>query len=80
MSQEGPNAVSSNESGEKKRFGEVLFCIVFTGFLEHQASQESPKTAKKPPTTSSGSLKEPIKNGLNFVFQSCPKSDPKSDP
>ena len=53
-------------------------------FLEHQVSQESPKTAKKPPKMVPGSHQEPFKKWVNFVTPllpgNGPKDDPKSDP
>ena len=52
--------------------------------MEHQVSQESPKTAKKPPKMVPGSHQEPYKKWVNFVTPllpgNGPKNDPKSDP
>ena len=52
----------------------VLFLIVF---LEHQASQESPNTAKKPPKLAPGKHREPFKILVNFLMQVVLGNGPK---
>ena len=62
----------------------MFFIIVYKVFLEHQVSQESPKTAKKPPKMAPGSHQEPFKKWVSFLtpflFENGPQNAPQSDP
>ena len=62
--------------------------FVFAVVLEHCPSQESPKTAKKPPKVPPEGHQEPFQKRVNFLTQFCvqkcfqnwPKNLSKSDP
>ena len=47
--------------------------VFVTMFLEHRTSQESPKTAKKPPKMAIDSLQEPLKQIVivEHFFEKC---------
>ena len=54
---------------------------LFTMLLEHQASQVSPKTAKKPPKMAPDGLQGPLnKKRVQFVIDFLAKSDPRNCP
>jgi hypothetical protein len=59
----------------------VFLFIVFYNVLGRQASQESPKTAKKAPKMDPGSLQEPFKKrytfGPHFYLTMVPKIAPE---
>ena len=62
MSQDGPQKWSKRaQIAITNDFENMHLDLCFTVFLEHQASQESPKAAKKPPKIAPGSLQEPLK-------------------
>ena len=62
-----PKANPRSYDSEEKRFKKVLFCIVFTILLEHQASQESLKTAKKPPKVPPDGHQEFFQKRVHFL-------------
>ena len=97
MSQHGLQKPSQGATIAKRSdFEKCCFVFVFTAFLDHQASQESLKTAKKPPKVPPDGHQEPfqkrdyfltpfwapkcLQNGLQKWSKSCPKSGPKNDP
>ena len=56
-----PEAVQESYDSDNNQFWKHAFRYVVTALLEHQASQESPNTAKKPPKLAPESLQEPLK-------------------
>ena len=75
-----PKAVSNSWDSEKKRFGNMLFCIVFYNVFgtpglprESQDSQETSKIA-------SGNHQEPFKKGSTFWSHFSMNVDPKIAP
>ena len=71
ISQDGPRRWSKRaKSAITNDFENMHFDLFFTILLEHQASLESPKTAKKPPKAVPNSLLEPLstkkKNRIRF--------------
>ena len=61
ISQDGPYKRSKKARIAKTNdFQDMCFDMMFRSILEHQASQESPKTAKAAPRTAPGSLQEPF--------------------
>ena len=97
MSQHGLQKPSQGATIAKRSdFEKCCFVLVFAIFLEHQASQESLKTAKKPPKVPPDGHQEPFQKRVHFLSQLCapkwpqnglqncsksgPKNDPKNDP
>ena len=66
-------------------FENMRFDIFVAGSLERQASQESPKTAKRAPKTALVSLQEPFEKRVHFLIRflpengalNCPRSGPE---
>ena len=75
MSQDGlKNPSQGAMIGKSSDFEKCCFVLVFTVFLEHQASQESLKTAKKPPKVPPDGHQEPFQKRVNFLTRlSAPK-------
>ena len=65
---------------KRNDFEKCCFVLFLTIDLEHQASQESPKTAKKPPKMAPGSHQEPFKKWVNFVTPFLPENGPQNGP
>ena len=77
---------------KRSDFEKCCFVLVFTAFLEHLASQESLKTAKKPPKVPPDGHQEPFQKRVHFLtplwspklpqnlLQNCSKSGPNSCP
>ena len=53
---------------------------LFKLLLEHQASQESPKTAKKPPKMAPDSLQQLLEKGVQFWINVLAKRHPQNEP
>ena len=84
----GPKQAKISQDGLPKRskraniaissdFENMHFILFFTVFLEHQTSQKTPKTAKKPPKMAPDSLQEPLKNKISSWIDFLAKLDPK---
>ena len=68
MSQDGLQKPSLGATIAKRSdFEKCCFVFVFTAFLDHQASQESLKTAKKPPKVPPDGHQEPFQKRVHFL-------------
>ena len=69
MSQHGLQKPSQGATIAKRSdFEKCCFVLVFTAFLEHLASQESLKTAKKPPKVPPDGHQEPFQKRVPFLI------------
>ena len=68
----------SQEAPITKRsdFGNCGFVLIFAVHLDQLASQEGPKTAKKPPKVPPKGQQTPFQKKVNFLIPLNPKSDP----
>ena len=85
MSQDGLQKPSRGATIAKRSdFEKCCFVLVFTAFLDHQASQESLKTAKKPPKVPPDGHQEPFQKRVNFLtpfwVKNASKMESKSGP
>ena len=80
MSQDGSRKRSKRAKiAVTNDFENMRFDMFLIVRLEHQASQKSPKTAKKPPKTAPDSVQEPLKTKLDpFVKKNRPQNGPNS--
>ena len=86
MSQDGlKNPSQGAMIGKSSDFEKCCFVLFFTVFLEHLASQESLKTAKKPPKVPPDGHQEPFQKRVHFLISTLgpemtPKWTPKTAP
>ena len=80
MSKDGLQKPSQGATIAKRSdFEKCCFVFVFTAFLEYLASQESLKTAKKPPKVPPDGHQQPFQKRVHFLTYSGPRNGPKMD-